>query len=52
MFTYIQPKMDSLIFRMVEKLLAVATNRAIPGLAKSISNENSIDYDYLKKIVG
>ena len=37
--------------RMFLNILAYATNRAIPGLEKSISKENSIDYDYLKKIV-
>ena len=51
MFTLMQPKMESLIMRMFSDILAFGTNRAIPGLAKSISRENSIDFDYMKKII-
>lgn len=51
MFTLMQPKMESLIMRMFSDILAFGTNRAIPGLAKSISREQSIDFDYMKKIV-
>jgi hypothetical protein len=39
--------MESLIMKMFYNILAHATNRAIPGIAKSISRENSIDIDYL-----
>jgi hypothetical protein len=46
-----QPKMESLIMKMFSDILAFGANRAIPGLAKSISRENSIDFDYMKKIV-
>jgi hypothetical protein len=43
--------MEALIMNIFYSCLADTTNRAIPGLAKTISKESSIDFDYLKKIV-
>lgn len=51
MITLMQPRMNHLIFKMLNAVLNYGNNQFAPGIAKTLSNKDKIDWDYLNRVI-
>lgn len=51
MLSLMQPRLSAMVFQMFTNVLEYGASQFTPGLVKSISDQQNIDWNYLNKVI-